>query len=531
MGISESSAVGSGGAARTDLVKSVDALPPAERERAAERLLRRPDVPGPATEHALQHLVGVWNDTGDGKRVDAIAKGATEFYAKQYRQYLNATMGAFAATATFALIGSGTSPREGDSLREVRAALIEGRPGVPPILVLDHQSVAVAVAVPKALTADDPTSFWKWVTEQGDVPDTVRVAIEGQPVETSRSAAIAVERSSAASALEVMAAALTTGKLSVLALHPTDPDAMGLHVTLFGVVGRDAATLAAEYGLDSDALADMVNAGHRDMRDVVFLVGGTEETFTQCSQNLFIKRPPREDDALPVTSDWTPMDPLIGLIDSQFELLQVTVSASGLPGGSPRNGDLGSVAYVVARDNHDVILIPYHPGNFIHGHAAKLWTNPHGAIVVHDDHNVMRNVTLRGPARVLSPDEARRDFPEVVDVEVTRTSDAPGNREPLYWFEQQVLEIIVETEALAPMVLDEGRATCTISAAGQGKYSKKPAYFDAGCLGSYDQALQHLREAAGRPTDPSGDAHRQWVSHSAEKMAARQEHLASIDGA
>ncbi|MCX6460348.1 MAG: hypothetical protein NTZ03_08550 [Actinobacteria bacterium] len=406
--------------------------------------------------------------------------------------------------------------------------MVEGLPAAPPILVLDHQSVAVVLALPQSLTAGDCASFWKWVTEQGDIPESLRIAMEGQPVESLRPGAIAFERSNAASTLEVMAAALTTGKLSVLALHPTDPDAMGLHITLFGVVGRDAATLAIEHGLGGDALAAMVEAAHRESCDLVFLVGGTEEIFTQCSQNLFVKRPPREGDVLPVSPGWTPMDPLINLIDSQCELLQVTVSASGLPGGSPRNGDIGSGAYVVARDDHDVLLIPYHPGNFIHGHAAKLWTNPHGVMVVHDDHDFLRNVTLRGPARVLSPHDARRDFPEVVAVEIRRTSEAPGNREPAYWFEQQVSEIIVETDSLAPMVLDEGRATCTISAAGQGKYSKKPAYFDAGCLDSYDQDLQHQREAAGRPVDPSGDAHRLWVAESAEKLAARTEHLNSV---
>jgi len=528
LGHTESMADETSRTTRTELVMSVRALPPAEREQAAEQLLRRPGVPGPATEHALQHLVGVWNDSGDGKRVDAIVNGATDFYANQYRQYLNPTMGAFAATATFALIGSGTPARDADSLREALAAMVEGLAEVPPIVVLDHQSVAVVVAIPRSLTAGDSASFWKWATESGDVPESVRAAIEGQPVESLRPGAIAVERSNAASALEVMAAALTTGKLSVLALHPTDPDAMGLHITLFGVVGRDAAMLAIEHGLGSDALTPMVEAAHRESCDLVFLVGGTEEIFTQCSQNLFIKRPPREGDVLPVSPGWTPMDPLINLIDSQFELLQVTVSASGLPGCSPRNGDIGSDAYVVARDDHDVLLIPYHPGNFIHGHAAKLWTNPHGVMVVHDDHDFLRNVTLRGPARVLSPEDARRDFPEVVAVEIQRTSDALGNRELAYWFEQQVSEIIIETEPLAPMVLDEGRSTCTINAAGQGKYSKKPAYFDAGCLDSYDQDLQHQREAAGRPIDPSGDAHRQWASESADKLSARLEHLRAI---
>jgi hypothetical protein len=261
---------------------------------------------------------------------------------------------------------------------------------------------------------------------------------------------------------------------------------------------------------------------------LVFLVGTTEEVFTQCSQNLFIKRAPREGEAPPTSMGWNPADPLSNLINAQFELLQITVSASGLPGASPRNGDIGSDAYVVQQGNRDLLLIPYQPGNFIHGHAAKLWTNPYGAIVVHDDHDSLRTVILRGPSRVLSPDEARTAYPEVVTSEVERTSSAPGNRQPAYWFEQEIAEIIMESESLDPMVLDESRATCTISAAGQARYGKKPAYFDAGTLSEYDPNLQHQREAAGRSIDPTGSEHRRWESEVAEKLQTRQEHLASI---
>ena len=41
----------------TELVLKIDGLPPSEREVAAEKWLRRPGVPGPAAEHAIQALV------------------------------------------------------------------------------------------------------------------------------------------------------------------------------------------------------------------------------------------------------------------------------------------------------------------------------------------------------------------------------------------------------------------------------------------------------------------------------------------
>jgi hypothetical protein len=209
-------------------------------------------------------------------------------------------------------------------------------------------------------------------------------------------------------------------------------------------------------------------------------------------------------------------------------MLQVTVSSTGLPGGSPRNGDAGSVAYVVERDGREVLLVPYHPGNFIHGHAAKLWSNPDGAMVIRDDHHHLRTVILHGPARVLDPGTAARRHGAIVDAEVARTASAPGDRRPAYWFEQEVARIVVETDPIPPMVLDPGRATCTISAAGQGRHGKKPTYFDAGSLDGYDMALQHHREAEGRPVDPTGAAHRAWVSASADQFEARRAHLRAV---
>ncbi|MEY4931768.1 MAG: hypothetical protein RLZZ403_88 [Pseudomonadota bacterium] len=530
----------------TELVLKIDGLPPAEREVAAEKWLRRPGVPGPAAEHAIQHLLGVWEEFSQDSQdedVEAVAtrhraesrtaiitKGADAFYAAQYRQYLNPTMGAFAATATHALIGTGTPPPTLRADRLVRAAMVTGRPTCPPILVLDHQSVAVAILIPRSLSASDDGALWHWLTQNGVVPDIIRFCIEGRTIHSRRPGARAIERSNMASVMEVIEGALGTRRLAILALHPTDPDAMGLHITLFGVVGRDAPTLAKEHGLPAEVLAPMVDAAAAEDSDIFFLVGGTEEVFTQCSQNLFVKRQPRVGDAPARTAGWRPSDPLIELIGAQFELFQVTASSAGLPGASPRNGATGSVAYVVGAERNDLLMIPYHPGNFIHGHAAKLWSNPYGAIVVRDEHHHQRQVVLRGPCRVISPEDARIEYPDVIAMEVARSMASSRKQQPAYWFSQMVSEVIIETDLLPPMVLDESRPSCSLSAAGRGKFGKKPAYFDAQNTTAYDQALQHRREAAGRPTDASGAEHRRWASESANAMAARVAHLSIASG-
>jgi len=529
-----------------ELVLRIDGLPPSEREVAAEKWLRRPGVPGPAAEHAIQALVGIWDELLQGtqkeevttvstrrrdkSRIEITTKGADAFYAAQYRQYMNTTMGAFAATATHALIGTGTPPPTLRADRLVRAAMVTGRPTCPPILVLDHQSVAVAIPIHRSWSANDNGALWHWLTQDGVVPDIIRFCIEGRTIPSRRPGAHAIERSNMASVMEVVECALGTGRLAILALHPTDPDAMGLHITLFGVVGRDAPTLAKEHGLPAEVLAPMVDAAAAEDSDIFFLVGSTEEVFTQCSQNLFVKRQPRIGDTPARTAGWRPSDPLIELIEAQFELFQVTVSSAGLPGASPRNGATGSVAYVVQSEKNDLLMIPYHPGNFIHGHAAKLWSNPHGAIVVRDEHHHNRQVILRGPCRVISPEDARVEYPDVIAMEVARSMSASGKRPPAYWFSQMVSEIIVETDLLPPMVLDESRPSCSLSAAGQGKFGKKPAYFDAQNTTAYDQALQHRREAAGRATDASGAEHRRWASESANAMAARVAHLSIVSG-
>jgi hypothetical protein len=78
------------------------------REAAAELWLRRKGAPGPASEHVFQYqLSGRTRESDAHAHRATVAKGADMFYERQYRQYLNATMGVFAMTAKLALLGCG----------------------------------------------------------------------------------------------------------------------------------------------------------------------------------------------------------------------------------------------------------------------------------------------------------------------------------------------------------------------------------------------------------------------------------------
>ena len=319
------------------------------------------------------------------------------------------------------------------------------------------------------------------------------------------------------------------GKLAILALHPYDPDAMGLHITLFATQILTAEAVEREYGIASDFLHPWRHTAWNRSRLLRFCVGGIEEVFTQCSQNLFIKRPigrPEGSRRAAWPYAWSPAQPLERLLAAQFELLQITVSASGLPGASPRNGDIGKAAFVARRDSKTIILIPYFAGNAVHGHAAKLWSNAQGALAIWDDHTALSAVTITGPSRVVDHEWVERRFPNIAS-EVATRQKRNGTRapDPEYWFEQEVAEILQQDEPLAASVLDPMRPTCSISAAGRALHGKKPAYFAADTLASYDQTWQHEREAEGRPVDPSGVAHRYWERESAPALAARLAHL------
>jgi hypothetical protein len=261
-----------------------------------------------------------------------------------------------------------------------------------------------------------------------------------------------------------------------------------------------------------------------------FFVGATEELFAHCSLNLFVKRRVSHPGGPPEA--WRPSDPLEKLLAKQFELFQVTVSASGLPGISPRNGDAGKAGFLVRKGGKAHILVPYFTGNFIHGHAAKLWSNRQGALMVRDDHTALSQIVIRGKAYTAGHDWVRRHFPDVTEsTAMRRKQSGEPAADPEYWFVQEVSEILQQDEPLAANALDPVRPANTIHAAGPAHYGKKAHYFETANLPPYDQVGQHEREHAGRPADPSGASHRHWREETAGALAARREHLGGIGSA
>ena len=137
-----------------DIARSVlRAVPAHWREAAAERWFRRAGAPGPANEHVFQYLHSkkMCGDAAHEQAELTVAKGADLFYERQYRQYLNPTMSAYAATATVAFLGSGGKCRGHlwGKHRPVHAATVEAEAqGAPPIAVLGNQSVAIPLLLP-----------------------------------------------------------------------------------------------------------------------------------------------------------------------------------------------------------------------------------------------------------------------------------------------------------------------------------------------------------------------------------------------
>ncbi|WP_156964421.1 hypothetical protein [Methylocapsa aurea] len=513
--------------------RSICVLPGAWRERIAERFLRRPGAPGPASEHVVQYLIGAARLKGGARKPPetAVIQGADHFYDRQYRQYLNAVMGAFAMTAFQALAASGGAPRGWLWLRrrKVYPALLEQIAGAPPIVVIDRQTVAAPILLPEPQDLKESAEIMRWLAG-GAMPERFRRIVAGEEVRCAELKVIARERSADGAVLELVDAAIASKRLALLALHPHDPDAMGLHISLFGVEALQPDRLERDYGLASTELDPHRKAARQAGGMLVFCVGGTEEVFTQCSQNLFVKRPStepaRQRPAMP--DAWHPGLPLERLLESQFETIQVTVSASGLPGASPRNGDVGKAAFVGRRRGRLFVLIPYHPGNSIHGHAAKLWSNPYGAVVISDDHRALSRVVASGPCRFIGHERLKRDFPSIAArCAAHRVCQKMRAPDPEYWFLQEVAELVQQREPLAANALDRVRPACSIAAGGEAHHGKKPAYFAADLVQSYDQELQHEREAAGRPVCPAGVDHRQWLEKVREALSARQKHLQS----
>jgi hypothetical protein len=529
--------------------------PPVTRAALAERFLRRPGAPGPAAEHVLQYLVSAdraGSREGTPERLEAVkatgagssrAQRASEvlpadaFYRNQYRQYFGAVMGAFAMTAPQLFATSSVPARTGiaDRLarpRRVVAAMFgtDDTEATPAAMVLSHEAVAVPVYLPRDASPGADTATARWLAGTGPVPGHLRPLIDGSTMPSGTPGAVTRRRGETGAVCELVDAAVRSHHLALLALHPYDPDAMGLHITLFGVEALDADAVEADYGLGPGALDAYRDVARRRGETVTFLVGGTAEIFTQCSQNLFVKQPDPAP-AEPVGMDG-PMPSLEELLGEQFELLQATADAAGVPGASPRNGQIGRAAFAGRHRGRSYVLIPYHPGNAIHGHAAKLWSNRHGCLMVSDDHATRRRVTISGPSWITSHARIAARFPDVAREALRPEGErARTVAEPVYWFVTRVDEMVWSSEPLAANVLHAERAACTIHAGGEGRHSKKAAYFDAGAVDRYDQHGQHARERAGRPTDRSGAAGRAWQDLVADALAARRAHLATIEPA
>jgi hypothetical protein len=508
------------------------AMPPAFRELIAEAFLRRADAPGPAAEHAFQHALGAQlAPSSEPRKTATVARAADNFYARQYRQYLNPAMGVFGATATLAVLSAGRPPRGGlwRRHRSVELAMAETVEPAGPILVLDHQTVATPFYLPLSVNLVEWRNTARWLDGSGAPPPaSVRRLIRGEGMRCAEPGACATRRPAAGAMLAVVDAALCSRKLAILALHPYDPDAMGLHITLFGVEAVAPDALMREHGLEAGALDQWLSAAERRQEKLLFLVGGVEEAFTQCSQNLFVKRPPQPVERRPVRSqEWAPCESLEALMGNQFELFQATVSASGLPGVSPRNGDIGLAAFIARRRQRVFVLIPYFTGNGVHGHAAKVWTNPFSSLLVWDDHTTRCAVTISGPSRVAPHSWVAARFPEAVQkIGVRRRRNGAPADNPEYWFALRVSDIRLQDEAAPLNSLDPARPTCSIHAAGLAHHSKKPSYFAADSIAPYDMRRQHNREARGRPRDSTGESRRYWLWESTPAFEARRAHLA-----
>jgi hypothetical protein len=174
------------------------------------------------------------------------------------------------------------------------------------------------------------------------------------------------------------------------------------------------------------------------------------------------------------------------------------------------------------------VLIPYHPGNAIHGHAAKLWSNPSGSIVVSDDHTALRRATVSGHSTFLSHPAVARRFPDIARTVTHPDCDEQTVDDPVYWFVTRADHVVWESGTLAPTELTPERPVCGIHAGGEGRHTKKPKYFDAASVDAYDMQLQHLREVGARRVDPTGERHAEWLASTKAAVEAREAHLSDL---
>jgi hypothetical protein len=113
------------------------------------------------------------------------AAGADRFYEKQYRQFLNPTMGAFAMTATQAMLGAGgcSGPIPGcRAYRRSYAAVVAQTGAIMPIWVLNNQTVAIPLLLPELKGMVDNTSVNRWLGGQKPMPNSYKQIVNGEEV-------------------------------------------------------------------------------------------------------------------------------------------------------------------------------------------------------------------------------------------------------------------------------------------------------------------------------------------------------------
>lgn len=222
-----------------------------------------------------------WRDSAAEEAL--VTKAADLFYERQYRQFLNATIGVFAMTAKLALLGCGGRSQGvlWSRRRPVHAAMVEEIEGASPILVLDHQTIAIPLFLPMPATAAEMFAIDCWLAGEGQLPPSYRQLVTGKLVSCATRSAKARRRTAVGPLIEVVDAVRNTGKLAVLALHPYDPDAMGLHITLFGTEALTLEAVQHDYAIDADTLYPWRYAAWSQNCLLRFFVGGVEEAFTQ----------------------------------------------------------------------------------------------------------------------------------------------------------------------------------------------------------------------------------------------------------
>jgi hypothetical protein len=502
---------------RSLILTVVGWLPPSWREPISERLLRRSTTPGHAAEHAVQYLLDRMQGNGEA----SVVANADLFYQNRYRQSLNPAMGAFAQTATQVLVGTGCQPRGWlwGRHRRSSAAVVEQRGESPPLLVLNPETVAVVLMLPRPKRAGEADEASRWLSGAGTMPTYFRELIEGTEIGGGTPGVRMREATSAGALLATLETILASRRLVALATHPHDPDAIALHLTLFGVEVMAPDELLTRFGLDRSVIAAYRYDARRADRALVFCVGATEEVFTQRWQNLFVKRaaPPGRR-----KHQRDPLPPLEEFVSRQFEALQVTVSAGGLPGASAHSGAMGRTVFAVRRGRKLQLLMPYHPDNSAHGHAAKLWSNPYGTVILSDDHDSLCRITVSGPSQVISHSAAAKRYPDcVARASAQRDPTGQPTAEPPYWFVQEVAELCRQRDPLMANDLDLARPTRNIAADGDAI----PTDFGADQLPPYDTLLQRRREATGLEDDPTGACYSLWQGELETALQARLEHL------